>query len=219
MSGERAREQIVRSRTLAGIAFLLVAGFSLSARAQRGEVTANYSFVVYNPAKSFASHRDLSGGGGSFGFNLGDHLTMKAEFEAYSATTLTYTVKVPPAGVNPGTFNAKGDLFTYLFGPQFNAHTKNTRVFGEALFGGAYTNAYANFFYAAGVTGLSATNNGFAMVVGGGLDVPVSRRIAIRPLQFDYFLTRYEWKSLGINNQSNFRYQAGIVYAFGKYYN
>jgi hypothetical protein len=211
-------EQIVRSKALVSIVLLLVADFSPSANAQRGEVTANYSFVVYNPAKSFASHRDLSGGGGSFGFNLGDYLTMKAEFEAYNATTLTYTVKTPPAGVNPGTFNAKGDLFTYLFGPQFNVPGKKTRVFGEALFGGAYTNAYANFFHAAGVTGLSATNNGFAMVVGGGLDVPVSRRIAIRPLQFDYFLTRYEWKALGINNQSNFRYQAGIVYAFGKYY-
>lgn len=218
MSGARAREQIVRIKTLVCIVFLLVACGSPFASAQRGEITADYSFVVYNPAKPFASQRDLSGGGGSFGFNLGDYLTMKAEFEAYSATTLTYTVSAPPAGINPGTFNAKGDLFTYLFGPQFNVQTRKTRVFGEALFGGAYTNAYANFFHAAGVTGLSATNNGFAMVVGGGLDVPVSRRIAIRPLQFDYFLTRYEWKTLGINNQSNFRYQAGIVYAFGKYH-
>jgi len=31
----------------------------------------------------------------------------------------------------------------------------------------------------------------------------------------DYFLTRYEWKPIGINNQSNFRYQAGVVFAFG----
>lgn len=208
----------MRTRTLVSILLLLVSGFSPSARAQRGEVAANYSFVVYNPAKPFASQRDLSGGGGSFGLNLGDYLTMKAEFETYSATTLTYTVKAPPAGINPGTFNAKGDLFTYLFGPQFNIPSKKTRAFGEALFGGAYTNAYANFFRAAGVTGLSATNNGFAMVVGGGLDIPISRRIAIRPLQFDYFLTRYEWKALGINNQSNFRYQAGIIYAFGKYH-
>jgi hypothetical protein len=142
---------------------------------------------------------------------------MKAEFEGYTATTLTWHVTAPPAGVNPGTFDTKGDMFTYLFGPQFNGYSKKTRVFGEALFGGAHTNAYANFFKAAGVTGLSASNNGFAFVLGGGVDVPVSKRIAIRPLQFDYFLTRYEWKSLGINNQSNFRYQAGILYAFGKY--
>ncbi len=218
MSGAEVTEQIVSSKIVVCIVFLSVAGFSPSASAQRGEVTANYSFVVYNPAKSFARQTDLSGGGGSFGLNLGDHLTMKAEFEAYATTTLTYTVKAPTTGVNPGTFNAKGDLFTYLFGPQFNAQGKKTRVFGEALFGGAYTNAYANFFHAAGVRGVSATNNGFAMVVGGGLDIPISRRIAIRPLQFDYFLTRYEWKTLGINNQSNFRYQAGIVFAFGKYY-
>lgn len=208
----------MRSEKLIGIVFLVVSGLSPVAFAQKGEITGNFSFIVYNPAKSFASHQDLSGGGGSLGLSLGEHLTMKAEFEAYTATTFTYHVTTPPPGINPGTFETKGDLFTYLLGPQFNASTKSTRIFGEALFGGAYTNAYANFFKVAGVTGLSASNNGFAMAVGGGVDVPVSKRIAIRPLQFDYFLTRYEWKSLGINNQSNFRYQAGIVYAFGKYH-
>ncbi|HEY1897172.1 MAG TPA: hypothetical protein VGG62_12900 [Terracidiphilus sp.] len=68
------------------------------------------------------------------------------------------------------------------------------------------------------MTGLSASNNGFAMVFGGGVDIPISKRMAIRPLQCDYFLTRYEWKSLGINNQSNFRYQAGILYTLGRSY-
>ena len=206
------------SKALIGTVFAVLAGISPVTYAQRGEVAGNYSFVVYNPAKNLAGQRDLSGGGGSFGLNFGDHLNMKAEFEGYTATTLTWHVTAPPPGVNPGTFNTKGDLFTYLFGPQFHGSTKNTRIFGEALFGGAYTNAYANFFKANGLTGLSASNNGFAMALGGGVDVPVSKRVAIRPLQFDYFLTRYEWKSLGINNQSNFRYQAGIVYAFGKYY-
>ena len=208
----------MRGKTVTGVVFAALAGLSPVAHAQRGELAGNYSFVVYNPAKNLAGQRDLSGGGGSVGLNLGEYVTMKAEFESYEATTLTYHVTAPPPGVNAGTFETKGDLFTYLFGPQFNGNTKKTRVFGEALFGGAHTNAYANFFKAAGVTGLSASNDGFALVAGGGVDIPISRRIAIRPLQFDYFLTRYEWKSLGINNQSNFRYQAGILYAFGKYH-
>jgi hypothetical protein len=42
--------------------------------------------------------------------------------------------------------------------------------------------------------------------------------MAIRPLQCDYFLTRYEWKPLGISNQSNFRYETGILHAFARYY-
>jgi hypothetical protein len=216
--GAAAKEQVVRSRTLISFVLVSLAGLVPVTHAQKGEVTGNYSLVVYNPAKSIAGERDLNGGGGSLGFNFGEYLTMKAEFEGYTAATLTFHVTAPPAGVNPGTFNTKGDMFTYLFGPQFNAYTGKTRLFGEALFGGAYTNTYANFFKAAGVTGLSASNNGFAMVIGGGVDIPFSKRMAFRPVQFDYFLTRYEWKSLGINNQSNFRYQAGILYAFGKYY-
>ena len=89
------------------------------------------------------------------------------------------------------------------------------RIFAETLFGGAYSNAYANLFKAADVTGLSASNNGFAMAFGGGLEFAFSKHMTFRPAQFDYFITRYEWKPLGINNQSNFRYQAGLAFAFG----
>ena len=79
---------------------------------------------------------------------------------------------------------------------------------------GAHTNAYANFFEADGLTSLQPSNNGFAMAIGGGLDFPVADYVALRPAQLDYFLTRYEWKQIGINNQSNFRYQAGAVFIF-----
>jgi len=108
-------------------------------------------------------------------------------------------------------------MFTYLFGPQVNLPLTKKRFFGEALFGGAHTDAYANLFRDAHITGLSASNNGFAMAIGGGLDIGISRHVGLRPAQFDYFLTRYEWKALGINNQSNFRYQAGLVFLFGRF--
>jgi outer membrane immunogenic protein len=196
--------------------FLLASCVSLFAAAQSKEVTVNYSLIVYNPAKSLTGDRDLNGGGGSFGFNYNEYLTMKGEFQGYATTTLTYHV---PQTENSaaGTITTQANMFTYLFGPQFNWVLARKRIFGEALFGGAYTNAYANLFKAANVTGLSANNNGFAMAFGGGLDFGVAKHVAIRPVQFDYFLTRYDWKSLGINNQSNFRYQAGVVFAFGNY--
>jgi hypothetical protein len=106
-------------------------------------------------------------------------------------------------------------MFTYLFGPQFNFGRDGKRIFGEALFGGASTNTYASLFKSANITGLSAGTNGFAMAFGGGLDIAIADHVALRPIQFDYFMTRYEWKPLGINNQSNFRYQAGLVFVFG----
>ena len=97
-----------------------------------------------------------------------------------------------------------------------NVPMNKKRIFGDALSGGgAYANAYANLFKAASVTGLSACNNGFAMAFGGGFDFAVLKHVGLRPGQFDYFMTRYEWKPLGFNNQSNFRYQAGVVFVFG----
>jgi hypothetical protein len=125
---------------------------------------------------------------------------------------------VPKTANTPGgTFESQGNMFTYMFGPQLTIPMNNRRIFAEALFGGANTNAYANLFKAASVTGLSANNNGFAMAFGGGFDIAITDRIAVRPVQLDYFMTRYEWQPIGINNQSNFRYQAGVVFAFGNF--
>jgi len=202
------------NRFLVGV-LTSVACISQCASAQNAEISANYSLVVYNPAKSLAGDRNLNGGGGSVGFTLGEYLTLKGEFQGYATTTLTYHLP-QTANSAGGTYQSKGNMFTYLFGTQVNYPTARKRIFGEALFGGAYTNAYANLFSAASVTGLKASNNGFAMAFGGGIDLALSRRVGFRPAQVDYFLTRYEWKPLGINNQSNFRYQAGLVLLVGR---
>lgn len=195
------------------IAFLMSCAQLLSA--QNGEVTFNYSGMVYNPAKSLAGDRALNGGGAAFGFTPRGPLTLKAEFQVYGTTTLTYHLPTSP-NVTGGSYQSQGNMFTYLFGPQLNFATNKKRLFGEALFGGAHTDAYANLFRAAGVKGVSATNNGFAMAFGGGLDCGFSPHVGVRVFQFDYVMTRYEWKPIGINNQSNFRFQAGLVYLFGR---
>jgi len=199
--------------------WLLVAGLTLIAYSPRlyaksGETSANYSLVDYNPAKSLAGSRILNGGGGSVGFNFGDNLTLKGELQGYTTTTFTFHL---PASANSagGTFQSQGTMFTYLFGPQFNFPMAKKRIFGEALFGGANTGAYGSLFQEANVTGLAAHNNGFAMAIGGGIDLEISQHVGLRPAQLDYFLTRYEWKQIGINNQSNFRYQAGVVFFWG----
>lgn len=204
----------VKPQLVAILMLLPCACAGKSAHGQSKEVSVNYSLIVYNPAKSISSNRDLNGGGGSIGYNLGDYLTLKGEFEGTATTTFTFHLP-PTPNSKSGTFSTKGDMFTYLFGPQVNIPGSRRRFFVETLFGGAYTNAYGNLFKTAGVTGLKATNNGFAMAAGGGLDFVIAKHIAIRPVQFDYFLTRYEWRKIGINNQSNFRYQAGMVFGFG----
>jgi hypothetical protein len=200
------------------ISLALTVGLSVLplAQAQRMEIAGDYSLVVYNPAKNLVGSRNLNGGGGSFTYNFSNFIGFKADFQGYGTQNLTFhVVATPPYIPRTASFTTQANLFSYLFGPQFNIPTRRVRIFGETLFGAAHTNGYANLFNAAGVTGLSASNNGFAMAFGGGFDIPVHNHIAIRPAQFDYLLTRYEWAPIGINNQSNFRYSAGVVFGFG----
>jgi hypothetical protein len=208
-------ERVMKVSRIAGLA-IGAATMTVLLRAQSAEITANYSLLVYNPAKSLTGDRDLNGGGASFVYNFSKHLGLKAEFQGYASTTLTYHLtEIPGIVPSSGKFNTQANMFTYLFGPQFNVFLKRNRLFAETLFGGAYSDAYANLFKTAQVASLSAYKNGFAMALGGGLDVGLGEHTALRVAQFDYFLTRYEWRPLGINNQSNFRYQAGVVFVMG----
>jgi hypothetical protein len=227
--GDRtAREDSVKPSSFTLLICVLSPNVSPFLEAQKTEVSLNYSLVVYSPAKSLAGDRDFNGGGGSVGHNFGRFVTLKGECEGYATTTFTWHPVVAPAKVtaagqaqmNPtpagatGTINTQANMFTYLLGPQFNLPIHNSRVFGETLFGGAHTNGYANFFAADSLTSLQPSNNGFSMAIGGGLDFQVADYLALRPVQLDYFLTRYEWKQIGINNQSNLRYQGGVVFRF-----
>jgi opacity protein-like surface antigen len=62
---------------------------------------------------------------------------------------------------------------------------------------------------------LSGSSNAFDFLIGGGIDIPVTEKITIRPAQFEYLLTRFGNDfTKGNNNQSNFRYQAGVQFRF-----
>jgi hypothetical protein len=53
------------------------------------------------------------------------------------------------------------------------------------------------------------------VVLGGGVDIKVTSHLAIRPIEADYFLTRFiNNLTTGNNNQNNFRFQAGLVFEF-----
>jgi outer membrane protein OmpA-like peptidoglycan-associated protein len=117
---------------------------------------------------------------------------------------------------------AQGNLFTYNVGPIIKFRTHRVEPFVQAMFGGAHSNFYGNLFKScAGIFGCiaassSPSNNAFDFIIGGGLDIPLSRSFAIRPVQLDYLLTRFgNGFTGGNNNQSNFRYQAGIVIRIG----
>lgn len=92
---------------------------------------------------------------------------------------------------------------SYLFGPRVNLRRGRLTPFAQVLLG---------VVWASDATVLGS-KTAFGMTVGGGIDITVSHNIAIRPLQAEYFLTKFPD---GFNNrQNNFRYSAGIVFRFG----
>jgi opacity protein-like surface antigen len=94
-----------------------------------------------------------------------------------------------------------------LFGPRFSARSKHVTPFAHVLLGAAHNDARArelgfDFHF---------TDTSFAVALGGGLDVSVGKRVAIRAFQIDYLRTNF---FDGAQNKG--RISAGVVFRFGK---
>lgn len=205
---------------LAGVVVLL----GLSAWAQefpRFEVGADYSFARFNPNAAYTNGHSLNGGGGSFVVNINEFLGIKMDLQGYQSQTHNFAV---PSGLSfPGGASGvvSGDLFTYLFGPQIKVRSHGLHPFAHLLFGAAHSNVYSNAFKQicqpiAGTCSFktSPAEDGFAMAVGGGVDIPIGKVVSFRPAEIDYLLTHFT-NQFANSNQNNFRYSAGLVFSFG----
>ena len=91
--------------------------------------------------------------------------------------------------------------YTYTFGPTIAARGNETFTpFAHALFGGSHASA--------GFGGVSASDDGFAMIFGGGVDAKFSPHLSFRVAQFDWM----SFHANGGSSNNNFRYSAGIVF-------
>lgn len=147
-------------------------------------------------------------------------LGIQGDFQGYASTTQNWTF--PATANSPCPLGCRvrssGDLFTYNVGPVLKHRGGHFEPFVETLFGGAHSNTYSNLAQACAGScpgTLTPSNNAFDFIIGGGLDIPLSKSIAIRPAQVDFLLTRFGNSfTRGNNNQSNLRYNAGIVFRF-----
>jgi hypothetical protein len=215
----------LRYTVLIGLSLLARGGFAQEEPA-KVELYGEYSFLRFNPTLQGLQSHNFNGGGGGATFFFNDHFGVKGELMGYASTTWNATFSAPlvvtPHGtsavVPAGSYSASADMFTYQFGPVIRFPMKNVTVFGETLFGGSNTNGYGNIEKAidagGGTLSVSGTQHPFSMSVGGGLDVNLSKNLAIRVAELDYFLTRYTNPITSTNNQNNFRYMAGVVFRF-----
>jgi len=100
-------------------------------------------------------------------------------------------------------------LVSYTAGPRYTWHRQSRFTpFGQALIGGAH----ASGSYAPAENGLAGSNS-FVMIIGGGVNVALTKRFTLQALQADYYLTHF---SNGTNNhQNNLRLGIGFSVSMG----
>jgi outer membrane immunogenic protein len=159
------------------------------------EVGIDYNYVRTNGPPGGCGCFSMNGGDGWIAFKFAHSLAAVGQVAVQHASNIGVSADL--------TFTS------YLFGPRYSrAVTKRIVPFAQVLFGGTH----ADGSLAPGSAGVMGSPNSFAMTAGGGLDVGVSRRLAIRPAEVEYFLTRF---ANGVNDhQNNFRFSSGVVFRF-----
>ena len=155
------------------------------------EVGVNYSFVHVTSPQGLGSYGE-NGGSASFAYNVNRTLGLVGDLGGYDSGNL---------GVH---------TFSYMVGPRLNWRMSRVVPYVQFLFGGIHEWGFANS------DGTSSTPNAFATAAGGGVDINITRHIALKPFQLEYFMTQLP-NSVSTPNsvQNNLRYSAGLVFNFG----
>jgi opacity protein-like surface antigen len=167
----------------------------------RIEAGVAYSFTRVNPGGLYLSSYSAQGGSGFVEYNLNHVLGLVADVGGnYIGIVSGYPVD--------------NTTITYLFGPRFNWRMSRLTLYTQTLVGGArFSNSYDPGAYLP-LNGVSETT--FAAAIGGGVDYRLTKHIAIKPIQVEYFMTQLSGRVNKVNEvQNNLRYSAGIVFRFG----
>ena len=180
----------------------------------RYELFLGYSYLRAVPTLAAGNRLVwMNGGSTSLAFNINRYLGIVGDFGAYTNSEIRFQ------GAYKATVdvdNANVGALSYLFGPRlsFRNHSRFT-PFAQALFGGVHANEVSLSKCTFSCTLLPAENT-FAMTAGGGLDIKVQRHLAIRLIQAEYLMTRFQDYSTGTtSSQNDMRLSSGIVFRFG----
>lgn len=163
-------------------ALLLLAGLMILASSACGQDT---------PIGDFSTNYSYFRAGGHGGANLhGGSVSGAVNVNSWFGVAGDYGIyHFQPS------FSGGINIHTFTFGPRISFRSRGpVTPFGQVLVGG---------FHGQGT-------NGFAMSAGGGLDIKVSRLVAIRLAQVEYMMLRSQGDTLNCA-----RVSAGIVFRFG----
>jgi len=184
---------------------MMVLVFAVSAFSQKGgEVFGGYSYQR-------STGLGMNGFTGSVTGNMNSWFGITGEISHHSYGT---SMLDPFSGF---TANADTGILAYRVGPKFTKRMNDTAsVFVHTLIGGyrASVNVETTAPDLPTVT-VNASGSGFTAAMGGGFDLRVAPRIAIRPVQMDWIhLRSASIAGEDLGNSNAFRYTGGIVFRF-----
>lgn len=159
----------------------------------KAEVSAGYSYMNQSFSVPFSASAS-NGIDGSFTYNLSPMFGIKAGVSDYFAGSSKVL---------------SGNQFIFAVGPVVKYRASKFQPFGEALIGVAH-DSYSGF--------ANGGQSAFATVLGGGLDIVLSKSFTLRAAEVDYVLTNYA----GVNDkgfyfnssQNNVKIGTGLVFTF-----
>jgi len=172
------------------------------------------AFIINGQTITGSNDFNCAGGGGTIQYNFTRMLGVAADLGG---------CKIIGNTVGLGN-TINGSQFTYLFGPRLTLRNSSKFTpFFEVNFGGdrASVTCQSTAVTCVNATGgNSFSKNAFALTVGGGFDIKITKKFSIRPVQAEYLYTRFGNDCAlvvcnGNNNQNSFRLKSGIVISWG----
>src|SRR5690242_18063574 len=163
----------------------------------KAELAGGYQ---YSPVDASGNGTNMNGWNASVTGNFNKWLGVAADFSgAYKSQSASFS----------GTsVSADFKAYTYAFGPVVSLNHEGTvNPFVHALFGGVHSSLSGNV---SGLGSASASDSGFAMMLGGGADVKLTKSIAVRLIQGDWV----HYSVFGTSGNSNARISTGLVFRF-----
>lgn len=155
-----------------------------AAEAPRIQVFGGYTRMQFD-SKAFGFNDSTGLNGGTIGgaFNLAPYFGIKAQISVETGPNIRSR--------------------DFLVGPQGMYSKWGVLFFGHALFGKAETRIH--------IPNVVEEDNALAKQFGGGVDIPIARRISIRAIEVDYLTTH----QLNVD-QHDVKYTTGVVFHLGK---
>jgi opacity protein-like surface antigen len=190
------------------LAVLALATVAFAQDASKAEVFGGYQFLSLDGKASL----NASGGRDSLhGFNA--DVAFKAHKNVSLVGDFGFSFKSTSFDTGTEILDVKTRMYPILFGPRFTAPSGKWTPFAEALIG----ISHGSF----GASGVTMSENDFAMALGGGLDVKVANKVSVRLGKFDYLFVKGAGKMFDVigigtmrENLNNLRFSTGLVFQF-----